>query len=45
MNKDDYNTKLSFGISNIFDEEAPYASGGGNNADGVHSSFFMGRGF
>lgn len=40
---DDYNTQLSFGINNIFDEEAPYASGGGNNADGNHSSFFMGR--
>jgi outer membrane receptor protein involved in Fe transport len=40
---DNYNTQLSLGITNIFDEEPPYASGGGHNADGVHSSFFMGR--
>jgi outer membrane receptor protein involved in Fe transport len=42
---DDYNTQLSFGISNIFDEEPPFAFGGGNNSDSIHSSYMMGREF
>ncbi|MBT1064701.1 TonB-dependent receptor [Bowmanella sp. Y26] len=40
---DTFNSQLSFGITNIFDKEPPFATGNGNNADPIHSSFFMGR--
>lgn len=40
---DTYNSQLSFGITNIFNDEPPFATGNGNNADPIHSSFFMGR--
>jgi len=40
---DSYSTQLMLGVNNLLDEEPPYATGNGNNADNLHSSLFMGR--
>ena len=41
---DQFNSQITLGVSNLFDEAPPFVGGrNGNNADAIHSPLYMGR--